>query len=61
MSTGKTNYMSYNNNQLFDTNTIDGTDLKRVKDFKYIGAWVEKAAKKISKSENRKLGESATR
>ena len=36
MNTGKTKYMSYNNNQQFDINTIDRTDLKRVKDLKYI-------------------------
>ena len=28
MDTGKIKYMSYNNNQQFDINTIDGTDLK---------------------------------
>ena len=51
--------MSYNNNQQFDITTIDGTDLKRIEDFKYIEAWVE--AKNMSKSENRKLGEPATK
>ena len=41
MNTGKTKYMSYNNNQQFDINTIDRIYLKRVKDFKYLGAWVK--------------------
>ena len=40
INTGNTKYMSYNNNQPFDIKTIDGTDLKRVEDFKYNGAWV---------------------
>ena len=33
MNTGKMKYMSYNNNQQFDINTIDGTYLKKVEDF----------------------------
>ena len=40
MNTGKTKYMSYNNNQQFDIKTIDGKYLKRVEDFKYLEAWV---------------------
>ena len=59
MNTGKTKYMSYNNKKLFDIKTIHGTYLKRVEDFKYLGAWV--AAKNMSKSEKHKLGEPATR
>ena len=50
MNTEKTKYMSYNNNQQFDIKTIHRTDLKRVEDFKYLGAKI--AAKKMSKSEN---------
>ena len=38
MNAGKQKYMSYNNNQQFDMKTIDGTDLKRVEDFKYLVA-----------------------
>ena len=53
MNTGKTKYMSYNNNQQFDIMTIYVTYLKIVEDFKYIKAWIE--AKKMSKSEKRKL------
>ena len=41
MNTAKIKYMSYNNNnQQFDIKTIDGTDLKRFEDFKYLEAWV---------------------
>ena len=40
INTGKRKYVSYNNNQQFDIKTIDGTYLKRVEDFKYLGAWV---------------------
>ena len=47
MNTGKTKYMSYNNNQQFDIKTIDETDLKRVEDFKYLGAWVDSSDKDI--------------
>ena len=47
MNTGKTKHMSYNNNQQFDIKTIDGTHLKRVEDFKYIGAWVDSSEKDV--------------
>ena len=40
MNTGKTKYISYNNNQQFDIKTIDETDMKIVEYFKYLGAWV---------------------
>ena len=46
MNTGKTKYMSYNNNQQFDIKTIDGTDLK-CEDFKYLGAWVDSSEKYV--------------
>ena len=38
MNTGKTKYMSYYTNQQFEIKTIDGSNLKRVEDFKYLGA-----------------------
>ena len=41
INTGKTKYMSYNNNQQFDINTIDRTDLTIFDDFKYLGAWAQ--------------------
>ena len=47
MNIGKTKYMSYNNNQQFDIKNIDGTYLKRVDYFKYIGAWVDSSGKYI--------------
>ena len=47
MTIGKTKYMSYNNNQQFNIKTIDGTDLKRVEDFKYLGAWVDSSEKYV--------------
>ena len=45
MNTGKTKYMSYNTNQQFEIKAIDGSNLKRVEDFKYIGAWIDSSAK----------------
>ena len=45
MNTGKTKYMSYNTNQQFEIKAIDGSNLKRVKDFKYPGAWSAKYLK----------------
>ena len=47
MNTGKKKYMSYNNNQQFDIKTIDGTDLKRVDDLKYLRAWVDSSEKDV--------------
>ena len=47
MNAGKTKCMSYNNNQHVDIKTIDGTDLKRVEDFKYLGAWVDSSEKDV--------------
>ena len=44
MNTGKTKYMSYNTIQHFEIKAIDGSNLKRVKDFKYIGAWIDSSA-----------------
>ena len=47
MNTSKTKYMAYNNNQQFDIKTIDRTDLERVEDFKYLGAWVDSTEKDV--------------
>ena len=47
MNTGKTKYISYNNNQQFDIKTIDGKDMKRVEDFKYIGILVNSSEKYV--------------
>ena len=59
MNTGKTKYMSHNNNQQFDIKTIglDGRDLKK---FKYLGAWVDNSEKDV-KIRKAQLGEPATR
>ena len=46
MNTGKIKHISYNNQQ-YDIKTIDGTDLKRVEDFKYLGAWVDSSEKYV--------------
>ena len=47
MNTGKTKYISYNNNQQFDIKSIDGKDLKRFEDLKYLGAWVDSSDKYV--------------
>ena len=47
MNTGKTKYMSYNTNQQFEIKAIDGSNMKRVEDFKYIGAWIDSSAKDL--------------
>ena len=52
MNTGKIKYMSYNTKQQFEIKAIVGSNLKRVEDFKYIGAWIDSSIKylKIRKS-----------
>ena len=45
MNTGKTKYMSYNTIQQFEIKDIDGSNLKRFEDFKYLGAWIDSSAK----------------
>ena len=47
MNTGKTKYMSYNTNQQFEIKAIDRSNLKRVDDFKYLGAWIDSSAKEL--------------
>ena len=47
MNTGKTKYMSYNNIQQFEIKAIDGSNLKKVEDFKYIGAWIDSNEKDL--------------
>ena len=44
MYTGKSKYMSYNTNQQFEIKAIDGSNLKSVEDFKYLGAWIDSSA-----------------
>ena len=50
MNTGKTKYMSYNTIQQFEIKAIDGSNLKRVDDFKYLGAWIDSKRFKNQKS-----------
>ena len=47
MNTGKTKYMNYNTIQQFEIKAIDGSYLKRVEDFKYLGAWIDSSAKDL--------------
>ena len=47
MNTGKTKYMSYNTIQQFEIKAIDGSNLKRVEDFKYLGACIDSSAKDL--------------
>ena len=47
MNTGKTKYKSYNTIQQFEIKAIDGSNLKRVDDFKYLGAWIDSSAKDL--------------
>ena len=37
MNAGKTKYVSYNTNKKFEIKAIDGSHMKRVDDFKYLG------------------------
>jgi predicted Rdx family selenoprotein len=46
MNAGKTKVMSYNNGQV-SIRTNDGTELEEVKNFKYLGAWMESTEKDI--------------
>ena len=39
--------MSYNTNQQFEIKAIDGSNLKKVEDFKYLGAWIDSSAKDL--------------
>ena len=47
MNTGKTKYMNYKTNQKFEIKAIDGSNLKRVEDFKYLWAWIDSSAKDL--------------
>ena len=47
MNTGTTKYMSYNTNQQFEIKANDGSNLKRVEDFKYIKAWINSSANNL--------------
>ena len=48
MNAGKTKFMSFNQGKTGSIQTNDGPKLEEVKDFKYIGAWVESSAKDIN-------------
>ena len=48
--------MNYNTIQQFKIKAIDGSNLKRIDDSKYLGAWIDSSAKYI-KSEKRLLEE----
>ena len=47
MNTRKTKYMSYNTKQQFKIKSIDGSNLKRFEDFKYLGAWIDSNSKDL--------------
>ena len=47
MNASKTKFMSYNISTVENIKTIDGTELEEVKDFKYLGAWMESTTKDI--------------
>ena len=47
MNAGKTKFMSFNQGKTGSIHTNDGTKLEEVKDFKYLGAWMESSAKDI--------------
>ena len=47
INTGTTKYMNYNTNQQFEIKAIDGSNLKSVEDFKYLGAWIDSSAKDL--------------
>ena len=47
MNAGKTKFMSSNQGRMISLQTDDVTKLEEVKDFKYLGAWMERTAKDI--------------
>ena len=47
MNTAKTKFMSFNLEQPVNIKTNDGSDLKEVDDFKYLGAWMQSSEKDI--------------
>ena len=47
MIAGKTKFMSFNQSRMSSLQTNDGTKLEGVKDFRYLGAWMESTAKDI--------------
>ena len=50
MNAGKTKFTSFNQSRTSSLQTNDGTKLEEVKDFKYLGAWMESTAKKQRKA-----------
>ena len=47
MNASKTKFMLFNQNRKSNLQTNDGSELEQVKDFKYLGAWMESTAKDI--------------
>ena len=47
MNEGKTKFVPFNQSRMDSLQTNDGTKLEEVKDFKYLGAWLESTAKDI--------------
>ena len=47
MNAGKTKFMCYNQSQETTIRTNDGTELQEVKDFKYLGTWMESTEKDV--------------
>ena len=47
MNAGKTKFMSFNQGKTGSIQTNDGSKLEEVRDFKYLGAWMESSTKDI--------------
>ena len=47
MNTAKTKFMSFNLQKPVNIKTNDGSELKEVSDFKYLGAWMQSSEKDI--------------
>ena len=60
MNIGKMKYMSYNTNQQFEIKAIDGSNLKRVEDFKYLGAWIDSVKDVDSSAKDFKIRKALT-
>ena len=58
MNAAKTQFMSFNQSRMGSLQTNDGTKLEEVKDFKYLGVWLESTAKDI-KQRKQQRGEHA--
>jgi len=49
MNAGKTKYMKYNINDEVNIKALDGSEIERVDDFKYLGSWVDNSGKDVKK------------